>query len=198
MTTRSATTVSATTTSRGACLARVRPRTGSLADRSGASSPHLRTFGASRSGNPGSPKPCRGNGGGSASNLCHAVLSSLSSNASGSAAAAFSASPMSLTLAVPSVGAGAAFVSNDASPGSCASTATCSMAFMPVFPDTWTGPRPIPPASCGGSSHRLGRFKTSKRGSATRHTGGAPSPGHAASTPARSVSRGACWACGCS
>jgi len=50
--------------------------------------------------------------------------SALGSNASGSAAAAFLATPMSLTLAVPSVGIGAVFasavtaVSNDAPPGS--------------------------------------------------------------------------------
>ena len=64
-----------------------------------------------RGGNPGSPKPFRGNGGSSVSTLRHAALSALSANASGSTAAALLATPTSLTLAVPSVGTGAAFAS---------------------------------------------------------------------------------------
>jgi hypothetical protein len=66
-------------------------------------------FRASRSGDPGSPKPFHGNSGSSVSSLHHAMFSALSFNASGSAAAAFLAMPMSLMLAVPLVGAGVAY-----------------------------------------------------------------------------------------
>ncbi len=111
------------------------------------------TVGASCSSNPGSPKPSGGGGSGSVSSLHHAVLSALGSNASGSAVVASSALPASSMLVVPSVEAGAVFMSNDTPPGSCASMGVHSMGSTPAFPATWTGPRSTPPASSRGSSH---------------------------------------------
>jgi hypothetical protein len=98
------------------------------------------------------------------------------SNASGFAVVAPSAPPASLTLAVPSVGAGAPFTSNDAPPGLCASTTAHSTAFAPVFPAAWTGPRPTP-SFVQGSSHKRGNFKASRQVSMARFTEAAPLPG---------------------
>ena len=83
--------------------------------------PTLRAF---CGGDPGSPEPSRGGsgvGGGSWS-LLHSALSALGSNASGLVVVASIAPLAGSTLAVPWVGAGAAFASDDALPGSCAST----------------------------------------------------------------------------
>jgi hypothetical protein len=92
-------------------------------DHGGASSLHLCMFGASRSGDPDSPKPFHGNSGSSVSSLRHAMFSALGFNASGSAVAAFSSTPMSLTLVVPLVEAGAAYV-----PCSCKDHITAPLA----------------------------------------------------------------------
>jgi hypothetical protein len=75
---------------------------------SGASSPrlHMPSFGASRGGIPSTPEPSHGGNSGGVSSPRRTTPSALGSNASGSAVAAFSAMPMSLTLAVPSVGVG--------------------------------------------------------------------------------------------
>jgi len=101
----------------------------------GALSPrlHMPIGGTSCGGNPGLPKPSPGSGGGSVSCLHHATPSALGSNTSGSAVAAFLATPKSSTLAVPLVEAGVPFASNDAPPGSCAPMAACSMASAPAF-----------------------------------------------------------------
>ena len=143
----------------------------------GASSPRLRmpSFGASRGGDPGSPEPSRGGGGGGCSSPRHTALTAFGSNASGLAVVASTAPLAGSTLAVPSVGAGAAFASDGASPASCASTTACSTAFAPAFPAAWMHPRPAPPGSSGGVW--FGGFKASRRGSAARCTEVARSPG---------------------
>jgi hypothetical protein len=166
--------------SRGACFGPRSPLDGlPCSDRSGASGTHLRmpSVRAYCSCDPGLPGPFRGNGGDGISSPLHAVLSAQGSNASGFAVVASSAPPASPTLAVLSVGAGAAFVSNDAPFGSIASTAAHPTASAPAFPAAWTGPRPTHPASSGGSSHEPGGFKASRWGSVARNTGAAPSPG---------------------
>ncbi len=91
--------------------------------------------------------------------LHHASLFAWGSNALGCAVVAFTALPASLMLAVPLVGAGVPFMSNDTPPGSCASTTTHSMSPMPAFPAAWTGPRPTPSGLSRGSLHRLGGLK---------------------------------------
>jgi hypothetical protein len=89
----------------------------------------------------------------------------MGSNASGSAAAAFSATPMSLTLAVPLVGAGAVFVSNDTPPGSITSTAKHSPIFAPSFLPMWAGPTVpgllplVPPEGLHMIVARMGRLQ---------------------------------------
>ena len=138
---------------------------------------HMPFIRASHSSNPGSPKLSCGGGGCVVSSLRQAMLSALGSNTSGLAAAAFSATPMSLTLAVPSVVAWSTFTSNDAPPSSCTSTGMHLMAFEPAFQAVWTGPRPTPPASSGGSSHKPGGFKPSRWGSAVCRIEVAPLPG---------------------
>ena len=107
------------------------------------------TDGASHGGNPGLPELFYG-GGGSISSLCYTLLSAQGSNTLGLMVVALSALPASLTLAVPLVGAGVLFASNDVPSGLCALTTVHSMAFMPMFPAVWTGPRPTPPASSEG------------------------------------------------
>jgi hypothetical protein len=100
--------------SRGACFGLRSPSDGlPCSDRSGASGTHLRmpSVRAYCSCDPGLPGPFRGNGGDGVSSPLHTVLSAQGSNASGFAVVASSAPPASPTLAVLSVGAGAAFVS---------------------------------------------------------------------------------------
>jgi hypothetical protein len=64
--------------------------------------------------NPASPQPSHSSSDGSISSTHHALPTALGSNTSDSAVAAFLATLKSLMLAVPLVGAGATFVSNDA------------------------------------------------------------------------------------
>ena len=83
---------------------------------------HLPTVGAFCSGGSGSiPSPC------------HASLFAQRSNASGCAVVAFTALPASLMLAVPSVGAGEGFVSNDTPPGSYVSMTAHLMGSVPTL-----------------------------------------------------------------
>jgi hypothetical protein len=119
------------------------------------------TDGASCGSDPGSRELFCG-GGSSVLSPCHASLSAQGSNASGFAVVAPSAPPASLMLAVPSVGAGAPFTSNDEPSGLCASMTARLTAFAPVFPAVWTGPRPTPPALSGGlhTNRQLQGFKT--------------------------------------
>ncbi len=133
---------------------------------SGSSGLHLPTLGAFHGGSSGGIP-----------SLCHASLFAQGSNASGCVVVAFTALPASSTLAVPSVGASVPFTSNDTPPGSCMSITMHLTTPMPAFPATWTGPRPTPPGSSGGSSHRLGGLKGSRRGSAVHHTGATALPG---------------------
>jgi hypothetical protein len=168
--------------SRGACFSSRSPSARlSCGGGGGASSPRLRmpSFGASHGGVPSTPEPSCGGNSGSVSSPCRAAPSALGSNASGSAVVAFSAMPMSLMLAVPSVGVGVVSVSasNDAPPGSCTSMTTRLRVTVLAFPAPWTGPRPTPPASSGGSSHKWGGIKASRWRSVACHTGAAPSPG---------------------
>jgi len=74
-----------------------------------------------------------GSSSGGIPSLRHASLFAQRSNASGCAMVAFTTPPASSTLAVPSVGAGAGFASNDAPPGLCASTCARSLASAPAF-----------------------------------------------------------------
>jgi hypothetical protein len=153
-------------------------------DRGGASSLHLCMFGASRSGDPGSPKPFHGNGGSSVSSLRHAMFSALGFNASGSAPAAFSATPMSLTLAVPSVGAGAAYV-----PCSCKDHITAPLAAARA---TWQHASQLDtPRRCPSQPHtprcrtpRSCTHRVAARLAAAQATSPSPSqlPGHVAAS----------------
>jgi hypothetical protein len=93
-------------------LARVRPQTGSLAAISVVprARPRMPSVRASRSGDPGLHEPVCGDGDGDGvSSPLHAALSAQGSNASGFAVVASLAPPASSTLAVLSVGAGAAY-----------------------------------------------------------------------------------------
>jgi hypothetical protein len=81
----------------------------------------------------------------------------------------FLAMPMSLMLAVPSVGAGAAFERGvqRRSPwlNRFNSRAFDDLRTPPLsFLATWAGPRPTPPDSSRGSSHEQDDFKTSRPG----------------------------------
>ena len=133
---------------------------------SGSSGLHLPTLGA-----------FHGSGSGSIPSPCHASLFAQGSNASGCAVVAFIALPASSMLAVPLVGAGVPFTSNDTPPGSCMSTTMCLTTPVPAFPAAWTGPRPTPPGSSGGSSHRLGGLKGSRWSLMVHHSEAAPLPG---------------------
>jgi hypothetical protein len=161
----------------------------------GALSPHLRmpSFGASHSGIPSTPKHSHGGNSSGVLSLRCATPSALGSNTLGSVVAAFLAMPMSLTLAVPLVGAGVVSTSNDTPPGSCASMTAHSMAFAPAFLAAWPGPRPTPPASAGGSSHKWGGIKASRWHSAAHCTGAAPSPGTMLHTQVLSDSKKGKW-----
>ena len=82
---------------------------------------HLPSLGAFHSGSSGVPSPH------------HALLFAQGSNTLGCAVVAFIAPPASSMLAVPLVGAGVPFMSNDAPPGSCTLTHAHSLASMPTF-----------------------------------------------------------------
>jgi hypothetical protein len=102
------------------------------------------TNGASHSGDLGLPNLFYG-GGSSVSSLHHASLSAQGSNTLGFAVVAPSVPPASPMLAVPLVGAGVLFVSNNTLSGLYTSMTTHLTAFTPVFPAAWIGLRPTPP-----------------------------------------------------